>query len=351
MLARVRFQQARIEQAADPSPLPAKVSTVHMQKMVLASVAVVATLGIAASATAQVYPSRPITIIVPFGAGGPSDTLTRILAEHMRASLGQPVIVENMGGAAGRIGTGRVAHAAPDGYTLGHGSAGTHMANGAVYPLNYDLLKDFEPVSLLASTPQLIVAKKTMPANNLQELIAWLKANPEALQGTSGIGGYSHLAGLYFQKQTGTRFGFLPNRGPALNDLLAGHVDLMIDQTFNALPHVRNGNIKSYAVASKTRLAEAPDIPTVDEAGLPGFHFSHWYAFFVPKGTPKTIIDTLNAATVQALADPVVRRRLTDLGLEFFPREQQTPEALAAYHKADIEKWWPIIKAAGIRAE
>jgi tripartite-type tricarboxylate transporter receptor subunit TctC len=324
----------------------------QMRKMALASVAVAATLGITTSAMAQVYPSRPITIIVPFGAGGSGDTLIRILAERMRASLGQPVIVEDVGGAAGRIGTGRVARAVPDGYTLGQGSAGTHMANGAVYALNYDVLKDFEPVSLLASTPQLIVAKKAMPANDLQELIAWLKANPDkALQGTSGIGGYSHLAGLFFQKQTGTRFGFLPNRGPAMSDLLAGHVDLMIDQTFNALPQVRNGNIKAYAVASKTRLAEAPDIPTVDEAGLPGFHFSHWYAFFVPKGTPKTIVDTLNAATVEALADLAVRRRLTDLGLEIFPREQQTPEALASYHKADIEKWWPIVKAAGIKAD
>jgi tripartite-type tricarboxylate transporter receptor subunit TctC len=325
-----------------------------MRKMSLASAAVAATLGIAASAIAQEYPSRPITVIVPFAAGGPSDTLTRILAERMRVSLGQPVIVENAGGAAGRIGTGRVARAAPDGYTLGHGSAGTHMANGAVYSLNYDVLKDFEPVSLLASTPQLIVAKKTMPANDLKELIAWLKANPDrASQATSGLGGYSHLAGLFFQKQTGTRFQFVFYRGGAqsMQDLVAGQIDMMIDQASNALPQVRSGNIKAYAVASKTRLAEAPDIPTVDEAGLPGFHFSHWYAFFVPKGTPKTIIDTLNVATVEALADPAVRRRLTDLGLEIFPRELQTPEALAVYHKADIEMWWPIVKAAGIRAE
>jgi tripartite-type tricarboxylate transporter receptor subunit TctC len=326
----------------------------QMRKMSLASAAVAATLGIAASAVAQEYPSRPITVIVPFAAGGPSDTLTRILTERMRVSLGQPVIVENVGGAAGRIGTGRVARAAPDGYTLGHGSAGTHMANGAVYSLNYDVLKDFEPVSLLASTPQLIVARKTMPANDLKELIAWLKANADrASQATSGLGGYSHLAGLFFQKQTGTRFQFVFYRGGAqsMQDLVAGQIDLMIDQASNALPQVRSGNIKAYAVASKTRLAEAPDIPTVDEAGLPGFHFSHWYAFFVPKGTPKAIIDTLNAATVEALADPTVRRRLTDLGLEIFPRELQTPEALAAYHKADIEMWWPIVKAAGIRAE
>jgi tripartite-type tricarboxylate transporter receptor subunit TctC len=323
-----------------------------MRNVILASLALAATPALAASATAQVYPSRPITIIVPFAAGGPSDVLTRIVAERMRASLGQPLIIDNVGGAAGRIGTGRIARAAPDGYTLGPGSAGTHMANGAVYTLNYDVLKDFEPVALLADTPQLVVARKTMPANDLQELIAWLKANPDkALQGTSGVGGYSHLAGVFFQKQTGTRFGFVPYRGTAMQDLVANQIDLMIDQTSNALPQVRSGNIKAYAVAAKTRLAEAPDIPTVDEAGLPGFHFSHWYAFFAPKGTPKSVIGKLNAATVEALADPTVRRRLTDLGLEIFPREQQTPEALAAFHRAEIAKWWPIIKEAGIKAE
>src|SRR4051812_45494265 len=280
----------------------------QMQKMVLASVAVAATFGIAASATAQVYATRPITMIVPFPAGGPSDVLTRILADRMRLSIGQPVIIDNVGGAAGRTGTGRIARAVPDGYTLGVGSSGTHMANGAVYTLNYDVLKDFEPVALIADTPQLIVARKTMPANDLRQLIAWLKANPDmASMGTSGVGGYSHLAGVFFQKQTGTSFGFVPYRGTAMQDLVSGQIDLMIDQTSNALPQVRSGNIKAYAVAAKNRLAEAPDIATVDEAGLSGFHFSHWYAFFVPKGTPKAIIDRLNAATVEALADPAVR--------------------------------------------
>ena len=317
----------------------------------LRSLAIAAVLGSASGGMAQVYPSHPITIIVPFAAGGPSDTLTRILAQRMGATLGQAVIVDNVGGAAGRIGTGRGARAAPDGYTLITGSAGTHMANGAVYTLSYDVLKDFEPVALLAATPQLIVAKKTMPASNLKELIAWLKENPDkASQGTSGVGGYSHLAGVFFQKQTGTRFQFVPYRGTAMNDLVAGHVDLMIDQTSNALPQVRNGNIKAYAVAANRRFAEAADIPTVDEAGLPGFHFSHWYALFAPKDTPKTVIGKLNAAVVEALNDRAVRQRLIDLGQEIFPREQQTPEALATFHKAEIDKWWPIIKAAGIRA-
>ena len=289
-------------------------------------------------------------MVVPYTAGGPSDTLARILAERMRASLGQPVIIDNVGGAAGRIGTGRVARTAPDGHTLVVGSMSTHVVNGAVYALNFDVLKDFEPVSLLTDTPPLIVAKRTLPANNLKELIAWLKTNPDkASQGTTGVGSNSHLAGVFFQKQTGTRFQFVPYRGTAMPDLIAGHVDFMIDQ--NALPPTRSGSIKAYAVAAKSRLAAAPDIPTVDEAGLPGFHFSPWHALFAPKDTPKHVIAKLNAATVEALADPAVRARLADLGYEIFPREQQTPEALAAFHKAEIAKWWPIIKAAGIRAE
>jgi tripartite-type tricarboxylate transporter receptor subunit TctC len=324
----------------------------QMRKTVLASLTVTVVLGIAASATPQVYPSRPITMIVPYTAGGQGDTLTRILAEPMRASLGQPVIIDNVGGASGRIGTGRVARATPDGYTLVPGTFSTHVVNGAVHALSYDVLKDFEPVALIANGPQLIVARKAMPANDLKEFIAWLKANPDkASQGTAGTGGTSHLAGVLFQKETGTRFQFVPYRGSAMQDLVAGNIDLMIDQASNALPQVRSGSIKVYAVASKTRMAAAPDIPTADEAGLPAFHISNWFAFWAPKGTPKDIVARLNAATVEALADPTVRRRLTDLGLEIFPREQQTPEALAAFHRAEIEKWWPIIKAAGIKAE
>ena len=324
----------------------------QMRKLILGSLAIAATLGITASTTAQVYPSRPITIIVPFTAGGPGDTLTRIVAEHMRASLGQPVIIDNQGGAAGRIGTGRVARAAPDGYTLGYGSLSTHVVNGAAYALNYDVLTDFKPVSLIAHTPQMIVAKKTMPASDLKELIAWLKANPDkASQGTTGVGSTSHLAGILFQKQTGTRFQFVPYRGTAMPDLVAGNIDLMIDQSSNALPQVRSGAIKAYALATKSRLAVAPDIPTVDEVGLPGFHISNWYAFWAPRATPKEIVAKLNAAAVEACADPAVRRRFADLGLEIFPREQQSPEALAAFHKAEIERWWPIIRAAGIKTE
>jgi len=326
----------------------------RMRALVPGSLLITVVVGFAMSGIAQVYPSRPITIIVPFAAGGPSDTLARVLAERMRTSLGQPIVIDNVAGGAGRIGTGRSARATPDGYTLVTGSAGTHMANGALYTLNYDVIGDFEPVSLLAATPQLIVSKKTMPANHLKELIAWLKANPDkASQGTSGIGGYSHLAGVLFQKRTGTRFQFVFYRGGAqtMQDLVSGQIDLMIDQASNALPQALSGNVKAYAVAAQRRLVEAPDIPTVDEAGLPGFHFSHWYAFFAPKGTPKSIVGKLNTAAVEALNDTTVRRQLTDLGQEIFPRDQRTPEALAAFHRAEIEKWWPLIKAAGIKVD
>jgi tripartite-type tricarboxylate transporter receptor subunit TctC len=302
----------------------------------------------------QIYPSRSIKMIVPFPPGGPADAIGRIIAEGMRASLGQPVIVENVGGASGSLGTGQVARAAPDGYTIGLGNSVTHVINGAVYPLNYDVRTDFEPVSLLTANPALIVAKKGMPANDLRELIAWLKANPgKALAGTGGIGSASHDAGLYFENETGTRFAFVPYRGlgPAIQDLVGGHIDILVSFPANALPQLQAGTIKAYAVASKTRLASAPDIPTVDDAGLPGFYYSAWHGLFVPKGTPKGVVGRLNAAVVAALADPAVRARLTNLGQDIFPPEQQTPEALAAFQRADIAKRWPIIKAAGIKAQ
>ncbi len=305
-------------------------------------------------ATAQDYPSRPITVVVPFPAGGPSDTLVRILGEQMRGSLGQPVVIENVAGASGSIAVGRVARAAPDGYTLILGSWVTHVVNGVVYALKYDVVDDFEPIGLIATNPLLIVAKKAMPAESLKELIAWLKANPDkATQGTTGAGSALHVAGVFFQKETGARLPFVAYRGGALamQDLVSGQIDMMIDVAANSLPQVQAGNIKAYAVTDKRRLAAAPAIPTVDEAGLPGLYVSIWFALWAPKGTPKDIVGKLNAAVAGALADPAVRQRLADLGQEIAPREQQTPEALGIHHKAEIDRWWPIIKAANIKAE
>jgi len=293
-------------------------------------------------------------MVVPFAAGGPTDTIARILANPMSAALGRPIIIENVTGAAGSIGVGRVARAAPDGYTLSVGFLGTDVLNGARYSLQYDVLNDFEPIALLASNPQLIVAKIAMPAKDLIELIAWLKANPGAAsQGTAGAGSPAHVGGPLFQSMTGTRFQFVPYRGaaPAMQDLVAGQIDLMFDQASNALPHVRSGGVKAYAVTAKTRLASAPDIPTAEEAGLPGFYISVWSGMWSPKGTSQDVIAKLNAAVVRALSDQTVQQRLAELGQEIPPRHQQTPAFLAVFQKAEIEKWWPIIKAANIKGE
>jgi tripartite-type tricarboxylate transporter receptor subunit TctC len=305
-------------------------------------------------AHAQAYPSRPITIVVPFVAGGATDVIARMMADRMRLSLGQPVIVENVSGAGGTIGVGRVAHSVPDGYTLSIGHWSTHVVNGAIYSLQYDLLNDFDPILLITSNTYLVLARKTMPASNLRELIAWIKANPGKVSaGTAGAGSPQHIGGLFFQKATGTRFQFVPYRGgaPMTQDLVAGQIDITIDDPTNSMTQLRADAIKAYAVTAKTRLAAVPDIPTVDEAGLPGFYFSRWHALWAPKGTPKDVIAKLNAASIEALADPAVRARLADLAQEIYPRKQQTPEALGAFHKAEIDKWWPIIKAANIKGD
>jgi tripartite-type tricarboxylate transporter receptor subunit TctC len=306
------------------------------------------------SATSGTYPSRPITIVLPFSAGGPTDALTRIIAAKMREILGQSVIIENVTGAAGTIGVGRVARAAADGYTISVGPMNSHVLTGAIYHLPFDLLRDLEPVALLASNPSVIVSKKEVPAKDLKELVAWVKANQDkVLAGTSGVGAATHLGGVLFETLTGTHIEFVPYRGtaPAMQALVAGQIDLIFDQLSSSLPQLQEGTIKSYAVMSKTRAIAAPDIPTVDEAGLPGLDLPVWNGMWVPKGTPKPIIDKLNNAVVESLADATVRERLAAIGQEIYPRDQQTPEALRAYQAAEIEKWWPIVKAAGIKAE
>jgi tripartite-type tricarboxylate transporter receptor subunit TctC len=314
----------------------------------------VALPAVSKSARAQAYPSRPITIVVGYAAGGPTDTRTRIVAEYLKTSLGQPLLVENITGASGSLGAARAARAAPDGYTLSSGDWSTHVVNAAIYTLQYDVLSDFEPIALLSSTPLLIVTKNAIPATHLRELLTWLKANQDkASYGTSGPGSPSHVSGLLLQKMTGIKFQFVPYRGGAvvLQDLIAGQIDLAFAAASNVLPAVRAGKIKAYAVTSNARWAPAPEIPTVDEAGLPGLHVSLWGGLWAPKGVPKAVIDKLNAAVVEALSDPTARQRLADLGEDIPAREQQTPKALAAHQKAEIEKWWPIIKAAGIKGE
>jgi tripartite-type tricarboxylate transporter receptor subunit TctC len=303
---------------------------------------------------AQAYPTHPVTMIVPVPAGGQMDSIARILAERMRATLKEPVVIENVTGASGTIGVGRAVRAAPDGYMLCYGAWATHVINGAVYALQYDLIGDFEPVALTSITPWFIAARNGVPANDLKGLIAWLKANPDqASAGTSGAGGPGHIGGVLFEQLSGTRFGFVPYRGvaPAMQDLVSGQIDLMIADPASAMPQFRAGRIKVFAIMARSRSPHAPEIPTVDEAGLPGLYLAPWHAIWAPKGTPRPIIGKLNASVTDALADPAVRRQLADLGSDVPPREQQTPEALAAFHKAEIEKWWPIVKAANIRAE
>ena len=308
----------------------------------------------AAPAQSQDYPSRPLTMIVPFAAGGPTDTLGRILGERMRASLGQTVVIENVTGAGSTLGVGRAAQAAPDGYTLALGNWTSFVGSGALYRTSYDLLQDFEPVSLLTFAPMLIVGKSTLPVKNAKELIAWLRASPDsASAATVGAGSAAHVCGLYFQEKTNTRFQFVPYRGgaPAMRDLVVGQIDLMCAEASQTLTFVRGGKMKAFAVMSKTRWPALPDVPTTDEIGTPGMYISFWHGLWVQKGTPRDVIVKLNGAVVDTLADPTVRQRFTDLGQVIATREQQTPAALGAYHKAEIEKWWPIIKAANIKVE
>jgi tripartite-type tricarboxylate transporter receptor subunit TctC len=304
-------------------------------------------------ARAQAYPARPITLVIPLAAGGGADVVLRIIAERMRTFLGQTIVIENVTGASGSIGTGRVFRAAPDGYTLGAGNWGTHVANGAIYALPYSVASDFEPVALHQIFYYILTARNGLPANNLNELIVWLKANPNrATLGTPGVGGQPHLAGILFQSLTGTTIQHVPYRGagPATQDVIAGQIDLVFGDP-SIVPAVRTGSVKAIAVTAKQRLPSVPDVPTAEESGLPGFSFANWVGIFAPKGTPKDIVGKLSNAVTSALADPSTRSRLLDLGVEIPSREQQSPEGLAALQKADIEQWWPIIKAANIKPE
>jgi len=325
-----------------------------MRRLLTVTVAALVFLAWAGMAAAQNYPTRAMTMIVPFPAGGATDTLARFLAEKMRAVLGQPVIIENVAGAAGSLGVGRAVRSAADGYTLSIGTSTTHMLTGGLYALQFDLLKDLEPVVQIGSEPLLIVGRKSLPADDLKGLIAYLKANPDkASVGIAGVGATGHLTGISFQKETGTRFQFVPYRGnaPAMQDLLAEQIDFMIEPSSNFKSLVGAGSVKPYAITGRTRLPSSPDIPTADEAGLAGFFASLWYGLWVPKDTPKDIIAKLNATMVQVLADPSVQKRFDELGIQITPLARQSPEALRGFQKAEAERWWPIIKASNLKAE
>ena len=306
-------------------------------------------------AGAQPFPSRAITMVVPFGAGGPTDALARIVAERMRVALGQSVLVENVTGASGTVGTGRVARAAPDGYTIVLGNWPSFVVASITYTVPYDVLTDFEPIAQLPNNPYIVVSKNDLPAKDLKELIAYLKDNPGKVSvGTGGVGTGQHVSGVYFQNVTGTSFNFVPYRAGSSNvmrDLVAGHIDLTFDQAISALPYVRNGQVRAYAITGKSRIASAPEIPTVDEAGAPGVYISTWFGLWAPKGTPADVVAKLSAAALEAMADPAVQKRLTELGQEFPPADQRTAAGLTAHLKAEMAKWSPIIKGANIKVE
>ena len=323
-----------------------------MRKVILAALAALLISG--GNALAENFPSHPITLVVPFSAGGPTDAMARILAERMRVTLGQNILIENVTGAAGSLGVGRVVRSPPDGYTISIGHLGTHVANGAIYKLGYDLVADLDPVVLLPSNPMIIVSKNAVPAKSLKEFLDWLKARPTApTAGTAGAGSGSHIAGLYFESITGIKLQYVPYRGtgPAMNDLVSGQIDLIVDQTSNSIGQVRAGNIRAYAITDSKRVESASDIPTVDEAGLPGFHMTLWSGLWVPKDTPKDVVAKLNAAAVDALNDPAVRKQLENLGLQMPPKDKLTPDALGLWQKSEIAKWWPMIRAANVKVD
>jgi tripartite-type tricarboxylate transporter receptor subunit TctC len=318
---------------------------------IVVSAALVAIAAIAGVHAQQAFPSRSVTLIVPFPPGGSTDAIARIMADRMRTILGQTVVIENVGGAGGSIAVGRVARAQPDGYTIDIGQWDTHVGS-IIYKLNYDLQKDFDPIGLLSINPQLMVAKKALPANNLKELVAWMKANPGKITFVNQNAA-AQVTGLLFEQATGQKVQFIPYRGagPAMTDLISGQVDLLVVQAAVTLPQVRAGTVKVLANLSPKRSAAIPDIPTSDESGVPGLYMSGWFGFFGPRGLPKDVLARLNSAMVATLAEPAVRKRFGELGLDVASREQQTPQGLAAFQAAEIKKWWPIIKAANIKGD
>lgn len=305
-------------------------------------------------AAAQTYPSRPITMVVPLAPGGSTDVIGRLTAEGMSRAIGSPIVVENVSGAGGSTGVGRVVKSTPDGYTFMVGQWGTNVATGAIYNLSFDLLTDLQPIGLIATQPFLVVARKSMPANNLEELLGWIKANPEkATQGHAGIGSPGHVSGIFLQNATGLKWAMVAYRsaGPALQDVLTGNIDIALDTPATSRPHIEAGGLKAYATTSRARIAAFPNLPTVEEAGVPGYTFSFWHALWAPKGIPADTLAKLSGALKTALSDQGMREKLIGLSQEIFPAGQQTPEALATFQKAEIERWWPVIKAAGIKPQ
>jgi tripartite-type tricarboxylate transporter receptor subunit TctC len=325
-----------------------------MRKYYLSLAAAILAMAWTAAAEAQTYPSKSVTMIVPFPAGGATDTLGRFLAEKMRERLGQPVIIENVAGAGGSIGVGRAVRAPADGYVIQIGTSTTNMLLGGLYSLQFDLINDLDPIVLIANEPLMIVAKKALPAKDLKELIAWMTANPDkASIGIPAVGGTGHLAGLSFLKETGTKAQFIPYRGngPALQDLVAGNIDMQIEPASNFYGQLKAGTVKAFAITSAQRVGAAPDVPTTAEAGLPAFRASLWYGLWAPKGTPKEIVAKLNATMLNVFDDAAVKKRFAELGLSSPARDQQSPDALRAFQKSEAAKWWPIIKAANIQGK
>lgn len=333
---------------------PFRVAAARLSYLLACLLAGPLSVAISGAAAAQTYPSRTITLIAPFPAGGPADAVARLVAEPMQADLGQTIVIENVAGAGGNAGVGRLARSAPDGYSIGIGQWSTHVVNPVTYKINYDIIADFAPIAMLTDVPQIIIARKDFPARDLKELVAWLRANPDKANAASvGAAGGAQVSAVYFQQRTDTKFRFVTYKGgaPAMQDLISGQVDIMFDQGANATEQVRSGAIRAYATMSKTRWFALPDLPTIDEAGLPGLHVTYWHAMWAPKGTPEPIIARLNEAVRKALADPTTRKRLETIGHEIAPPHKQTPQGLLAHHTAEIERWWPIVRSTGLKAE